>query len=190
VRALSSCWGCYGHQATAGTFRTRWPPTRRLGRPFTPRDFRPTLEAVPHLCAVRRRGQPMPSWSEVVGHGAIRRQKTLGMPRGCASLHPILALACGPMRVLTAVVERTTLPVFHPGQDLALRCPVALQLLRDDHPGHVLQALEQLAKKLLRGLAVAPTRHEDVEDVVVLIGLCTCALRLMATGLSRAVSAV
>src|SRR5436190_1874825 len=96
----------------------------------------------------------MPSGAEVLGNRAIRGQKTLGMPSRLEPLHAILALPRGPMRILTAVVEITTLAVFHPRQDLALRRAVALQLIRDDHPWHVLQPLEQLAEKLLGRLLV------------------------------------
>jgi hypothetical protein len=73
------------------------------------------------------------------------------------------------MRVFTAVVEIATLAVVDPGQDIALRRAVALQLIRDDDPRYIPQALEQLAKKLLRGLLVAATLHQDVEHVIVLI---------------------
>jgi len=73
------------------------------------------------------------------------------------------------MGVLTAVVEVTTLPVFDPRQDLPFRRAVALKLIRDDHPWHVLQPLEQLAKELLRRVLIAAALHQDVEDVVVLI---------------------
>src|SRR5262245_23561726 len=73
------------------------------------------------------------------------------------------------MRILTAVVEIATLPVFHAGQDLALRGAVALELVRNDYTRHVLQALEQLAKKLLRRLLIPPALHEDVKHVIVLV---------------------
>src|SRR5215467_14517595 len=73
------------------------------------------------------------------------------------------------MGVLTAVVEVTTLPVFDPRQDLPFRRAVALQLVGDDHPWHVLQALEQLTKELLGGVLVAAALHQNVEDVVVLV---------------------
>src|SRR5215467_4299419 len=73
------------------------------------------------------------------------------------------------MRILTAVVEVATLPVFHAGQYLALRGTVALELVRNDYPRHVLQALQQLAKKLLRRLLIAPALHEDVKHVIVLV---------------------
>jgi hypothetical protein len=59
--------------------------------------------------------------------------------------------------------------VFHAGQDLPLRRAVAFELICDDHPWHIGEAFEQLAKELLRGLLVAPTLDENVQDVVVLI---------------------
>jgi hypothetical protein len=74
-----------------------------------------------------------------------------------------------PMRVLTPVIEGAALTVLDPWQDLALGCAVALERIRDDDPQHVLQSLEQCAKKLLRRLLVAPTLHQDVEDVVLLL---------------------
>ena len=73
------------------------------------------------------------------------------------------------MGVFTAVIEVTTLPVFDPREDLPLRRAVALELVRDDHARHIGEAFEQLAEKLLRGLLVAPTLDENVQDVVVLI---------------------
>src|SRR5256884_9886756 len=88
----------------------------------------------------------MPSWSEMPGNRSIRGQKTLSMPGRFEPLHAIFALPRGPMRVLTAVVEIATLAVFDPGQDLALRRAVALQLIRADDPQYIPHALEQLAK--------------------------------------------
>src|SRR6516162_9094057 len=72
------------------------------------------------------------------------------------------------MRVLTAVVERATLPVCHAGQYLTLRRAVAFELLRDEHPWHIDEAFEQLAQERLRCLLGAPTLDENVQDVVVL----------------------
>src|SRR5262245_52784830 len=73
------------------------------------------------------------------------------------------------MGVLTPVIDIATLAMLHPGQDLALRRTVALQLVRNDDARHVQQALQQLAEKLLRRLLVAAALHEDIEDVVVLV---------------------
>jgi hypothetical protein len=91
------------------------------------------------------------------------------MPGRFEALHAIFALPRRPVRVLTAIIEGAALPMFHAGQDLPFGRAITLELVRDDHPWNVLQALEQLAKKLLRGLFVPPTLHQDVEDVVVLI---------------------
>src|SRR5262249_2540838 len=113
--------------------------------------------------------QEVPSRAKVLGDGSIRRQKALGMSCGLEPLHAIFALACRAMRVLTPVVEVTTLPVFDPRQDLALGRAVALELIRNDDPRHVLEALEQLAEKLLRRLLIAPALHRDIEHMIVLI---------------------
>jgi hypothetical protein len=56
-------------------------PTHPLGGPLRACHFGPTLEAVPHLLAVVRCRQQMPSWSEMLGNGTVGRQKTLGMTR-------------------------------------------------------------------------------------------------------------
>src|SRR5215831_13226671 len=144
-------------------------PSYPLSSPLRARDCGPALESLPHLLPVVRRRQQMSSRSEVLGDWTIGRQEALRMPRRLQPLHAIFSLACGAMRVLTAVIEVATLPMFHPGQELALRRAVALELIRDDHPWHVLQPLEQLAKALLGRLLVAPLLDEDVQDVVVLI---------------------
>src|SRR5262245_64366001 len=111
----------------------------------------------------------MPSRAKVLGDGAISRQKALGMSRRLKPLHAIFALACGAMRVLATIIEVTTLAMLDPGRDLALGRAITLELVRDNHPWDVLQALAQLTKKLLGGLFVAPALHENLEDVVVLV---------------------
>jgi hypothetical protein len=77
----------------------------------------------------------MPSWAEVLGNGAIRREKPLGMPRRFEPLHAILALPRRPMRVLAPVIEIPTLAMLYPRENLALGGPIALQLIRDDDAG-------------------------------------------------------
>jgi len=54
-------------------------------------------------------------------------------------------------------------------QDLPLRGPVALQLIGDDHPWHILEPLEQLTQELLRRVLIAAALRQDVEDIIVLI---------------------
>ena len=111
----------------------------------------------------------MPPGSEVLSNRPVRGEKPLRMAGRFKPLHAPFALTRRPMRVFTPVIERPTLTMFHPGQELTLRRAVALQLIGDDNAGHIGEALEQLAKELLRGLFVAPTLYENVQDVVVLI---------------------
>lgn len=67
------------------------------------------------------------------------------------------------------MIEVAVLPMFHTGQDLALRRPLVVRLVRADHPRHIGQALRQLAKARLRGLLIPLPLHEDIQDVAVLI---------------------
>ena len=66
------------------------------------------------------------------------------------------------MRMLTAVIEITTLTVFHPGQYLALGRAIALQFVCNDDARNVREALEQRAEKLLGRVLVAPALDENV----------------------------
>ena len=111
----------------------------------------------------------MPPGSKVLGDWTVRGEKLLRMAGGFEPLHAIFSLACGAMRVLATIIEGATLAMLHPGQDLTLRRAIALQLLGDDHPWHVLQTLEQRAKKLLRRVRIAPALHQNVEDIIVLV---------------------
>src|SRR5262245_36106404 len=104
----------------------------------------------------------MPSWSEVLGNRSIRGQKSLDMPGGFEPLHATLALPRRPMRALTPIIEVATLTMFNTRQNLTLRGAVALELIRDDDAWHVLQPLEQLAKKLLGCLFVPPALHQNI----------------------------
>src|SRR5882672_82271 len=111
----------------------------------------------------------MPSWSEVLGKGPIRGQQALGMAHRCQPLHAPLALACGAMRVLTAVVARATLAVCDPGQDRPRGRTVALELIGNKDAGHIRQPLEQRTEQLFRGLLVPTALHQHSQHVIVLI---------------------
>jgi hypothetical protein len=73
------------------------------------------------------------------------------------------------MRVLAAGSEGATLAMRYPGQALALRRAVALQLVGHADAGHRREALAELAKTVLGGRRMAPARHEALEHVIVLI---------------------
>ena len=59
--------------------------------------------------------------------------------------------------------------MLHPREYFPLRCAIAFQLVGDDHPWHVGQALQQLAEKFLRRFLVAAALHQHIEPVPVLI---------------------
>jgi hypothetical protein len=111
----------------------------------------------------------MPTWSKVLGNRSIRGEKALGVAWRFEPLHAPLPLARGLMRVLRTVVEGAVLAMLYPGQHLALRRAVALELIRDQHPGDILTAFEERAEERLGGVLVAPPLHEDVEHHAVLI---------------------
>ncbi len=111
----------------------------------------------------------MPAWSKVLGDGAVRGEKPLGMARRLQPLHPSLPLARGLMRVLRMVVEVAVLAMLHSRQALSFGGPIAFEFISDDHPWNVLTALEELAEELLGGLLVPSSLHQDVEHHTVLI---------------------
>ena len=74
------------------------------------------------------------------------------------------------------------LAMFYPWENLALGGAVALQLVGNDDAGHVREAFEQLAKKLLRSLLIAPALYQDVERVIVLVD---SAPQVMALAIDR-----
>ena len=57
---------------------------------------------------------------EVLGDGAIGREKALGVTRGFKPLHTLFPLAGRLVRVFCAAVEIPVLPMFHPWKNLAL----------------------------------------------------------------------
>jgi hypothetical protein len=71
--------------------------------------------------------------------------------------------------VFGAVVEIAMLAMLHARQHLPLGCTIVFEFIRNDHPWHMGQALNQLAEEFLRGVLVPPTLHEGIEDVALLI---------------------
>jgi hypothetical protein len=91
------------------------------------------------------------------------------VPSRLEPLHAPLPLAGRLMGVFSPIVQIAVLAMVHTGEELALGGTVALELVRDDHPGSILAALEQLAEEFLcRGL-VPPALDQDIKDMAVLI---------------------
>jgi hypothetical protein len=73
------------------------------------------------------------------------------------------------MRHLTATVEIAALAVLDSRQDLAFGGGVALELVCDDHPRSIPQALQQLAEEPRARGCAAPALDQNVEDISVLV---------------------
>jgi len=112
------------------------------GGPGWSRDLSPGLESFPQFLTILGRGKPMPARAEVLCDGTIGREETLGLARGLKPLHAPLPLTGRLVRVLCTIIEIPVLAMFHPRENLSLCSCVALQLIGDEHPRHVPQALE------------------------------------------------
>ena len=73
------------------------------------------------------------------------------------------------MRHLSAIVEIAALAVLDPRQDLTFGGGVALELVSDDHPRNIPQALQQLAEEPRGRGCAAPALDQNVEDISVLV---------------------
>ena len=73
------------------------------------------------------------------------------------------------MRVLCSLVQAFVLTVLHSWQHLSFCSPITPELIDNDHASNVLQSFEQLAKEAFGSFFVAPTLHQDVEDITILI---------------------
>lgn len=83
------------------------------------------------------------------------------------------------MREFSPVIETFVLAMLDTRDDLRFCCGIALQLIGDQHPWCVTQALEELAEKAFCCLPVAPTLHQDIEHMTVLID-CTPEIVVLA----------
>ena len=111
-------------------------------------DLTPDREAVGHLGSPFDRAEQMPPRPEVCGDAAEGGQEPLRMPRRFDAFHRPFALSGGLMRVL-GTVQIPRPPVLHRRHELAVSDLVAAQLVGDQHPRHLPQALAQLTEESL-----------------------------------------
>jgi hypothetical protein len=104
---------------------------------------------------------PMPPRAEVLCNRAIGGKEALCMTRRFEPLHPPFSLARRLVGVFSTIVQIAMVPMYHTRQYLTLRGAVAFELIGHDHPGHVRQALEQLAEERLRRFLVPPALYQD-----------------------------
>jgi len=91
-------------------------------------------------------------------------EELLRLAGGFEPLHLAFSSSGRAMGVLRAVVEVSALPVLDIGQQMALSYPIASELVGDDHPGHILQALQQTPEEPLGGFRIPSVLHKDIED--------------------------
>src|SRR5262245_47461943 len=95
-----------------------WQRDRRIGSARVlcgqrwRRDLSPDLEALLQFLPVCERSKPMPTRTEMLGDGTIRREEPLGVARGLEPLHVPLPLAGALMRILRPIVEIPVLAMF------------------------------------------------------------------------------
>jgi hypothetical protein len=80
-----------------------------------------------------------------------------------------LAPSGGLVRDLTAVVQISALPMFNTRQDLAFGSTIRSEFVGHDHPGHVAQTLQQLAKETFGRFRVPSALDQHIEYIPVLI---------------------
>ncbi len=111
----------------------------------------------------------MTAGAEQIVDRAMSREKALGMARGFEPTHLPFPLASWLVGQLGAVVQTLVLAVFDAGDEFLAGGFIALELVGDDDPGYVAQALEDLAKEALGNAFVAPRLDENIQYVAVLV---------------------
>jgi hypothetical protein len=111
----------------------------------------------------------VPSRAAVLRHPTIGGEEPLRVSGRFEALHAPLPLTRRLMGILCTVLEIAVLAVLHTGSRVPLGGLIAFELIGDHHSRDVLQALEQLTEELLRRLLVAPTLHQNIVDLAVLI---------------------
>ena len=111
----------------------------------------------------------MTTGPKVLSDAAERKQEPLGLPRPGEAFHHPFPDPGRLMGVLGPVVEVLRAAMGHRRQKLAVSDPMAGQLVGDNHPRHLSQALEQLTEKPLGRHRGAARLHQDVEHVAVLV---------------------
>ena len=140
-------------------FRRRpWSSPR--GSHSRPRSSRPSPVG-------SRRRQQVPTGPKV-GEMPLNADGTVGVPDRLEAFHRPLALPGRLVGVLGAVVQVLRPAMLHRQHELAVRHLVAGELVGDEHPGHVPQALEQSAEALC-GHRIQARLDQNVERVAVLV---------------------
>jgi hypothetical protein len=118
---------------------------------------------------------------------AIGREQPWGMARGLEPTHTPLSRASRLMSILSAVVQRPVLSMFHMRQHLAQGRTVAFQRVHGDHPRNLRESLqacgEASRRRLLVALELALNDEKHLIQVPLVVRSRTPAARLVGVGL-------
>jgi hypothetical protein len=73
------------------------------------------------------------------------------------------------MGVFRAIVEAFVLPMLHSWQQLLFRGCIAAKFISDQYSWQILTPHKPLAEELFRRLFVAPTLHQDIHNIAMLV---------------------
>ncbi len=128
-----------------------------------------TARQVAQRLAVGGGGQAVAARAAVAGDGAVDGEEALRVAGRREPPHASLALACGLMRVLGAVVEPLVSAVLDAGEGRPLGGTIARERVGADDTRDRGQPLEQRTKALPRGCGIATGLHQDSAHGPVLI---------------------
>ena len=111
----------------------------------------------------------MTAGAEQIVDRAMGGEKALGMAGGFEPTHLPFPLAGRLVGQFGAVVQTLVLALFDAGDEFLAGGFIALELVGDDDPRHVAQALEELSKEALGGAFVAPRLDEKFQYVVAIL---------------------
>ena len=106
---------------------------------------------------------------ECVVDGGVNGQETLGGSGRFETLHLALAPSCRLMRILGLVVCAQALVMASRQSNFGLRRAVRAQPVGHQHIGCKALFLEQLAHQFHRCRLVAPTLHEQIENLAFVV---------------------
>lgn len=91
------------------------------------------------------------------------REKPLGMTGGFEPAHLLLPLSGWWMGESGTVIQSLVLAVLDAWHQLLASDFIAFEFVGDDHPRHIAQSLEELAKKTLGGALVAARLNQNIQ---------------------------
>lgn len=140
-----------------------------LRRALQAHDLIPDPKSVRTFPTILCRLETVAARTKVFADRPESRQEALGMARRLEVPHRSLTLPRWLVRVFRSLVQPPVAPMLNAGHDLLLGRLIDPELVRDQHPGDVLAALQQFAEELLGRGFVSSALHQDIKHIPILI---------------------